>query len=68
MNSNVRSTLIRDVYLRKRSLNQVGYCPLVWMFHIRNLNNRITVNEHLSALGAYLKNKRLGGSLFGQGG
>ena len=37
--------LIMNVFI----FSQFRYCPLVWMFHSRNLNNRIS-NIHERAL------------------
>ena len=31
----------RQTIMKSFILSQFGYCPLVWMFHSRNLNNRI---------------------------
>ena len=38
--------------------SQFGYCPLIWMFHSRTLNNRIN-NLHERALRIVYKNKHL---------
>ena len=38
-------TLIMNIFI----LSQFGYCPLVWMFHSRKLNNRIN-NIHERSL------------------
>ena len=39
------SGLIMNAFI----FSQFGYCPLLWMFHSRNLNNRIN-NIHERAL------------------
>ena len=39
--SNYMTLLQRQITMRSFILSQFGYCPLVWMFHSRKLNNRI---------------------------
>ena len=39
--SSFMSTIQRKVIMKAFILSQFNYCPLVWMFHSRELNNRI---------------------------
>ena len=39
--SNFMSLQQRQITLKAFILSQFGYCPLVWMFHSRKLNQRI---------------------------
>ena len=39
--SHFMNTKQRKIIMKSFVLSQFGYCPLVWMFHSRKLNNRI---------------------------
>ena len=47
--SNYMTLQQRKIIMKSFILSQFGYCPLVWMFHSRKLNNRIN-NIHERAL------------------
>ena len=47
----------RQVVMKSFILSQFGYCPLVWMFHSRKLNNRINT-LHERALRIVYKNSK----------
>ena len=47
-------------------ISQLGYCPLVWMFHSRGLNNKkiICVNEYGDKSSSFQNLLRRGNSVF----
>ena len=49
------STKQRKFLLKTFTESQFGYCPLVWMFHSRNLKNKIN-HLHERALGIVYRN------------
>ena len=55
--SNFMTLKHRQVILKSFILSQFGYCPLVWMFHSRKLNNRIN-SIHERALRIVYKDTR----------
>ena len=55
--SNYMSTLKLRIILKAFIESQFSYCPLVWMFHSRTLNNRIN-NLHERALPLVYKNPK----------
>ena len=47
----------RKIIMRAFILSQFGYCPLVWMFHSRKLNNRVNRIHERSLRIVYKDNK-----------
>ena len=55
LNTLARMVCYMDIQKRRTIMksfitSQFGYCPLVWMFHGRNLNNKIKKSIHKRAL------------------